>query len=303
MPPPLIVPFTKMSGAGNDFVVLDNRFLRFSDAELAALAASACPRRVGVGADGLLALDEGGDGADFQMRYRNADGSLATMCGNGARCLARFAARAGLGRDAGSDVSLVFDTDGGRYSARVAGGRGASGAVSLNVPPPRDLAPVSGFEDILETDGAASPIVRIWTGTEHLVAFVDDVAAVDLEAVGRRLRHDDAFAPAGTNVNIVQVAGAGRHVRQDLSSDPQPRLVARTFEKGVEGETLACGTGALAVALAAYHTGRVLEPAMDIAMPGGTLRVHFTPGIHGVSNLVLEGPAETVFEGTLEWRG
>ncbi len=295
MPPPLVVPFTKMSGAGNDFVVLDNRFLRFSDAELAALAASACPRRVGVGADGLLALDDGADGADFRMRYRNADGSLATMCGNGARCLARFAARAGLGRDAGDDVRLTFDTDGGRYSARVDGGRGASGAVSLSVPPPRDLAPVSGFEHVVQTDGAASPLVRIWTGTEHVVAFVDDVALVDLETVGARLRHDPAFAPAGTNVNVVHVAESG--------ADAAARIAVRTFEKGVEGETLACGTGALAAALAAFRTGRVHDPAMDVTMPGGTLRVHFTVSGDAVENLVLEGPAETVFEGTLEWRG
>ncbi len=293
---PLVVPFTKMSGAGNDFVVLDNRFLRFSDAELAALAAQACPRRVGVGADGLLALDDADGDADFRMRYRNADGSLATMCGNGARCLARFAARAGLGLEsADGTVRLTFDTDGGRYSARVLGGRGASGAVLLNVPPPRDLAAVTGFEDMIETDGEPSPLVRIWTGTEHLVAFVENVAAVDLEAVGPRLRRDVLFAPAGTNVNVVEIAEAGE--------DAAPRIVVRTFEKGVEGETLACGTGALAAALAAFHTGRVHEPAMDVAMPGGTLRVHFTPGTDGVSDLVLEGPAETVFEGTLEWRG
>ncbi|MGB3541584.1 MAG: hypothetical protein WBA11_01545, partial [Rubrivirga sp.] len=123
----LVVPFTKMSGAGNDFVVLDNRFLRFSVDELDALATRFCPRRTGVGADGLLALDEpqgrrshpdGDPGAHFRMRYRNADGSLGTMCGNGARCLARFAARAGLG-DGGDTVSLAFQTDGGDYRARV----------------------------------------------------------------------------------------------------------------------------------------------------------------------------------------
>ena len=298
MPPALVVPFTKMSGAGNDFVVLDNRFLRFSDAELAALAARVCPRRVGVGADGLLALDEadasGEDGADFRMRYRNADGSPATMCGNGARCLARFAARAGLGRDAGPDVALAFDTDGGRYAARVRGGRAASGAVWLAVPEPGAPEPLDALASLVRHDGRPAPLVRIWTGTEHVVAFVTDAAAVDLAALGPRLRHDAAFAPAGTNVNVVEVVARG-------GPGADARIAARTFEKGVEGETLACGTGALAAALAAFHTGRVAVPAVQVAMPGGVLRVAFTPGAaHAVSDLSLDGPAETVFEGTLE---
>ena len=276
--PALVVPFTKMEGAGNDFVVLDNRFLRFTDDELAALARQACPRRTGVGADGLLALDEG-PGADFRMRYRNADGSLATMCGNGARCLARFAARAGLGTETDGTVSLAFETDGGRYRAQVQG-RGASGPVQLAVPAARDYGP------------GPEGTVRIWTGTEHAVVFTDDVAAFDVEGEGRRLRHDPAFAPAGTNVNAVEVVGPAR-------------VRVRTYEKGVEAETLACGTGAVASALAAALGGR-LGPAdgarqsVAVEMPGGTLEVGFDGG---GENLTLAGPAETVYEGTLEWRG
>lgn len=298
---PLVVPFTKMSGAGNDFVVLDNRFLRFSDAELAALAARVCPRRVGVGADGLLALDDpdAESTVDFRMRYRNADGSLATMCGNGARCLARFAARAGLGRETPDGaVAVAFDTDGGRYTARVAGGvsggRGASGSVRLDVPPPRGFTPLDGFEGVFTLDGQPDPLVRIWTGTEHVVAFVPDVAAVDLAAVGSRVRHDAAFAPAGTNVNVVSVAARGA----TMPAAEDARIAVRTFEKGVEAETLACGTGALAAALAAFRTGRVDVPAVQVAMPGGTLRVTF--GADAASGLTLDGPAETVYEGTLE---
>ena len=304
MPRALIVPFTKMSGAGNDFVVLDNRFLRFSDAELAALAAAVCPRRVGVGADGLLALDDADGEADFRMRYRNSDGSLATMCGNGARCLARFAARAGLGRDTGGDVLLAFDTDGGRYSARVMDGRSASGTVWARraaAARPRPRRWLRGRS----RDGTARCIRSSKSGPARSTSSPSwtRAAAVDLEAVGPRLRHDPAFAPAGTNVNVVEIAEAGHRGRVVADDAPRPRIVVRTFEKGVEGETLACGTGALASALAAYHTGRVHEPAMDVAMPGGTLRVRFTPGFDSVENLVLEGPAETVFEGTLEWNG
>ncbi|HEX8297951.1 MAG TPA: diaminopimelate epimerase [Rubricoccaceae bacterium] len=293
MPPALVVPFTKMSGAGNDFVVLDNRFLRFSDAELAALAARVCPRRVGVGADGLLALDDpDAPGADFRMRYRNADGSLATMCGNGARCLARFAARAGLGHEHETGgIALTFDTDGGRYTAVVAGGRTASGPVRLDVPEPRAFSAVTELAGVLLVDGHADPLVRIWTGTEHAVAFVPDAAAVDLAEAGPRIRHDAGFAPAGTNVNVAEVTSRG-------DAEHDARLTVRTFEKGVEGETLACGTGALAAALAAYRTGRVAVPRVLVAMPGGVLRVAFAPD--GSSELTLDGPAETVYEGTLE---
>ena len=287
---PLVVPFTKMNGAGNDFVVLDNRFLRFSDDELEALARQACPRRTGVGADGLLALDEpdAGSDADFRMRYRNADGSLATMCGNGARCLARFAARAGLGTDdADGTVRLAFDTDGGPYRARVVG-RAASGPVELDVPPPRDF----GRADV---DG---DVLQIWTGTEHAVVFTPDVDAADVDGMGPRLRHDAAFAPAGTNVNFVEVVAAGA----------SPRVRARTFEKGVEAETLACGTGAMAAALAARLAGRIDGPddarqSVAVEMPGGTLTVGFRVAGEAVSDLTLAGPADTAYEGTLEWTG
>ena len=309
--PALVVPFTKMDGAGNDFVVLDNRFLRFTDDELAALARQACPRRSGVGADGLLALDEprgrrsqpDTDGADFRMRYRNADGSLATMCGNGARCLARFAARAGLGtpaEDGGGAVAVVFDTDAGRVRATVPDPGAASGPVTLALPPPRDFAP-TGLRD--GPTPKSSRVFRIWTGTEHAVVFVPDVAREDVAATGGRLRWDNAFRPAGANVDFVQVAG-------------DDRLVVRTFEKGVEAETRACGTGALAAAIVSRLADPVGRPAPDalhvpgagrhelaVEMPGGTLTVAFRLDDGEVSDLTLGGPADTAFEGTLEWRG
>ena len=278
----LVVPFTKMSGAGNDFVVVDNRWFHFSTDELAALAARVCPRRVGVGADGLLALEApDADGAHFRMRYRNADGSLATMCGNGARCLARFAARAGLG-EAGPDgaARLTFDTDGGRYRAVVP----VRGDVTLSVPPPRDFVP-----DALAD--AAGPVHRIWTGTEHAVVFVESAEAADVDATGRRLRHDAAFAPTGTNVDFVEIVEADGEAA---------RVAVRTFEKGVEGETLACGTGAVASALVARLTGRVAADRVAVAMPGGTLTVTFRLDGDAVTDVTLAGPAEIVYEGTLE---
>ncbi|MEM1115488.1 MAG: diaminopimelate epimerase [Bacteroidota bacterium] len=287
---PLVVPFAKMNGAGNDFVVLDNRFLRFSDDELAGLARQTSPRRTGVGADGLLALDDpdaeaADEGVHFRMRYRNADGSLGTMCGNGARCLARFAARAGLGDDTELGVALTFDTDGGRTRADVPD-RAASGPVTLHMPPPRDFAKT-------DLEEAGGPVYRIWTGTEHAVLFVPEADRADVATVGGRLRNDPAFQPTGTNVDVVEVAGPDR-------------LRVRTFEKGVEAETLACGTGALASALVARLTDRLGEGARaDVAveMPGGTLAVGFHLDGPEVRDLTLGGPAETVYEGTLEWTG
>ena len=279
-----------MNGAGNDFVVIDNRWFHFSDDELAALARQACPRRTGVGADGLLALDApaadaDAEGVHFRMRYRNADGSLATMCGNGARCLARFAARAGLGvADAAGASTLVFDTDGGRYRAHVP----PSGDVTLDVPPPRDAGLAR-----LATGETPDGLTHIWTGTEHTVLFVADANAEDLGAIARPIRHDAAFQPAGTNVNLVEVAAPG-------SEAGLAHLVVRTFEKGVEGETLACGTGALASALAARLTGRVASDRVAVAMPGGTLHVGFHLDGETFTDVTLGGPADLVYEGTLE---
>ncbi|MEO0556931.1 MAG: diaminopimelate epimerase [Bacteroidota bacterium] len=279
-PQPLIVPFAKMNGAGNDFIVLDNRFLHFSTDELATLAERFCPRRTGIGADGLLALEDDPE-ADFRMRYRNADGSLGTMCGNGARCLARYAADAGLGTRSGGSVELTFETDGGRYRAEVPD----AGDVQLEVPPSQ------GFSRA-DTDGAET-VYRIWTGTEHAVLFVDAVDGFELATVGPRLRHDPAFAPTGTNVNAVQRIAADR-------------IRVRTFEKGVEAETLACGTGALATALVHRLTDgveRTGRQRVAVEMPGGTLTVGFRL-VNGVPlDLTLAGPAETVYTGTLEWAG
>jgi diaminopimelate epimerase len=288
MPPPLVVPFTKMNGAGNDFIVLDNRFLHLSEDELAGLARRYCPRRTGVGADGLLALenpteDEAAQGVHLRMRYRNADGSRATMCGNGARCIARFARSAGIDGD-----PLLMMTDAGRYRAEVPAD--SSEPVCLHVPPPRDFAPCDVCADLKD---ALSGIWRIWTGTEHAVAFVRDVDSVEVDAVGRRIRHEATFRPAGTNANFVEVIERGREGRS-------ARVRARTFEKGVEAETLACGTGALAAALTARLSGAVAVNTVEVQMPGGLLCVRFAYDGEEVRDVTLEGPAAATFTGLVE---
>ena len=264
MPPrSLVVEFTKMSGAGNDFVVLDNRFYAFSGKELSDLAERWCARRTGVGADGLLAL-EASDEAHFRMRYFNADGSVGTMCGNGARCLARFAHDAGL-----AHTPLHFVTDAGPYSAEV-----SESSVRLAIPSERDFAELP--ED---ADGPAR--CYAWTGTEHLVGVVDRVDQADVAGLGARLRRTNP--PKGANVNFAEVTRSGLRVR--------------TFEKGVEAETLACGTGATASAVAARRQARFEADRVSVEMPGGTLVIGFSADGKAI---YLEGPADYVFRGTLE---
>ena len=280
----LVVPFEKMNGAGNDFIVIDNRFFHFTDEELSALAARWCPRRTGVGADGLLAFARPEDAAahDYRMRYFNADGSRATMCGNGGRCLARFARDAGLEQE-----SFVFESDAGIYRAQLMGEQGAAEqAARLFVPPPRRFRPRVELQS-----GVALPF--IWTGTEHVVLFVGDAAAAAVEAEGWAIRQDAALAPAGANVNFVQVIEAG-------GQGAPAQLVVRTYEKGVEAETQACGTGALAAAVTARLTGRTQTEQIDVQMPGGRLRVGFRLDGEAVQDLYLEGPVAYTFRGTLE---
>ncbi|NBB85938.1 MAG: diaminopimelate epimerase [Bacteroidetes bacterium] len=283
---PLVVEFVKMNGSGNDFIVVDNRFYAFSDDELGTLAARYCPRRTGVGADGLLAFEDASSEAyDFRMRYRNADGSPATMCGNGARCLAAFARVAGLTAD-----PLRFQTDAGVYRAMVSE---AGERVRLFVPPPERFAATHALATA-SVPGDMAPSF-IWTGTEHLVCFVDGDAQANLETWAPALRHDPSLAPDGANVNAV-------HGDVGTVADRRPVLRVRTYEKGVEAETLACGTGALAAAVTARLQGHIAADAAHVDMPGGRLTVGWTWNDGQITDLYLEGAVERVFRGTLEVR-
>lgn len=274
----LVVEFTKMSGAGNDFIVIDNRFYHFSGAELRELVLRWAPRRTGIGADGLLALESADtEGVDFRMRYLNADGSVGSMCGNGARCLARYARSAGL-----ESQPLVFDTDAGRYEAYVEAEPSAD--VRLVLGPYADY----GRRDLAAMEGLPGEAHYVWTGTEHLVVFVPDVDQAPVAETGPVLRADPAISSTGANVNYVEVTG-------------RAALRVRTFEKGVEAETLACGTGATASAIAACLTGRINAGRVQVSMPGGTLVVDIQGDPQFPDRLVLEGPAEFVFRGSFEW--
>lgn len=273
----LVLEFTKMHGAGNDFVVVDNRFYHFSDDELSGLARRLCPRRHSVGADGLLALaPPDGDGTAYRMRYVNADGSWATMCANGARCLARFAQQAGV-----ASGRFAFASDAGRYEADVPDD--PSAPVRLFVPAPERYR---AEHALAQPVGPVEAAAYVWPGTEHVVVFVDDVYDVPVAAWGKAIRRDASLQPAGANVNFVEIDGA---------HEGRPRLRTRTFEKGVEAETLACGTGAVAVAYVARRQERVAADEVEVEMPGGVLRV----GV-GDEGCWLEGPAVHVFRATVE---
>lgn len=262
-----------MNGAGNDFVVADNR-----DGSLSLSAetiARFCDRHRGVGADGFLAVEPAlSSGADFRMRYYNADGGEADMCGNGARCFARFAARL-LPEPPGS---LAFETPAGLIRAEFSGR-----LVTINMSGPHDL------REPAELEVAGAGLCRVHfinTGVPHAVVFVADVGALDVASAGASLRWNPAFAPKGANANFAQVLSPGS-------------LVLRTFERGVEGETLACGTGVCAAALLHHLDAGAPSPVSVRVRGGDTLEVGFDASSGAPRNVTLKGPADFVFDGSI----
>lgn len=282
-----VIEFTKMSGAGNDFIVIDNRFYHFSNTELSELARRLCARRKGIGADGLLALaaDESGD-VDFLMVYYNADGSRGSMCGNGARCLGRFARSTGI-----EGPEMIFDSDAGRY--RIIVPENNLNDIRLYVPGYSDYR--RGVELECRPETGKFDADYLWTGTEHLVCWVDDVSTTDVQSLGLLLRSDPSLAPPGVNVDFAEYVYGNK-----AKPGTEPTVRVRTFEKGVEEETLACGTGAIAVSLSGLLRGIIHSNPVAIEMPGGRLIVGFEGSVERPENLYLEGPAEIIYRGTVE---
>ncbi len=260
-----------MNGAGNDFVMLDNRqgLLSLSREQIARL----CDRNRGVGADGVLVVETAVAAADFRMRYYNADGGEAEMCGNGARCFARFSHRL-LNNEADS---ISFETPAGEIHARFEGENVClqmSDPHSWQDPRPLDLA------------GQIRSVHFVNTGVPHAVVFVDDLDAVDVLKEGAATRYHVAFAPKGTNANFVQVEKSGD-------------LAIRTYERGVEGETLACGTGVVAAALAHAKTHGASSPVQVRVRGGDSLQVTFQTVDADFREVTLTGPADFVFQGRI----
>ena len=262
--------FVKMSGAGNDFVVADNRDGRFR-ADPAAVA-RICNRRFGVGADGLLLVEPAKD-ADFFMRYYNADGSEAEMCGNGARCIARFCSeRCGDGKR-----ELKFQTRAGLIEASVRGEQ-----VRITLSAPRDLR----LRQTIQLKSGAREYHFINTGVPHAMFFTDNADREMVGPVGTEVRRHPDFAPRGTNVDWVQLQG-GNSIR------------VRTYERGVEAETLACGTGVVASAIIAHVLHAIPLPVKVRVQSQRILEVDFTRNGEEFRNVTLTGPAEYCFEGRL----
>lgn len=265
------INFSKMSGSGNDFIIIDNRRACLDGIDLLPFITSVCRRKMSVGADGLI-LIEPSDQADFSWRFFNSDGSRAEMCGNGARCATRFAYVNGIAGE-----SLTFETDAGIVRGQVIADR-----AKVKMPDP------SGLRLDYSIELAAGPLVvsSINTGVPHVVVMTDDVETADVFGMGREIRNLEAFAPAGTNVNFI--------CRQETG-----RLAIRTYERGVEDETLACGTGSIASALVCASKLNWTSPITLRTRSRESLTIHFAENGGRFSDVYLEGDARIIYTGQL----
>ncbi len=267
-----MIEFYKIQGSGNDFILIDNRENALKDVgRVDEFVKHVCRQHVSVGADGLI-LIESSHRAHFRWRFFNADGSEVEMCGNGGRCAARFALIRGIAPE-----RMSFETRAGIIDAEVSGQ-----SVKLRLPDPKDLRRAY----TIDLDGVPTLVSSTNTGVPHVVAFVDDVDGHDVFTMGRTIRYHGEYRPAGTNANFARVLG--RH-----------RIRLRTYERGVEDETLACGTGAVATALLASWTGLVDSPVDVLVKSGETLKIHFTKTEKGFEKVYLEGGTTVVYQGFL----
>ena len=265
------IPFTKMNGTGNDFILINNMSGAYDVVKQPAFVTAVCRAWF---RSGLTALSVSSPplACDFAWRFFNADGSEADMCGNGARCAARFAVENAL-----AGPELAFETRAGVIRAQVTGSR-----VRVQLSQPGTLE--TGIR--LVVDGTERELHSLNTGVPHAVLFVDDVESVPVEALGRAIRFHERFAPQGTNVNFVS-QGAGN------------MLHIRTYERGVEGETFACGTGSVAAALIAAALGMATLPVSLQTRGGEQLRVDAESARAPFGAVFLEGGTRKVCEGML----
>jgi diaminopimelate epimerase len=265
------IPFCKMSGSGNDFILIDNRQRILDGDRLGDFVRRVCTRKISVGADGLI-LIEPSDRVHFRWRFFNADGSEAEMCGNGGRCAARFAVLRGIAPE-----RLSFETLAGIIEAEVHGRQ-----VKLQMVQPWGME----LDLTVGIDGQEHCLHFINSGVPHAVEIVADVSRVAVADLGGKIRFHPRFQPAGTNANFVQPI-ARRHLK------------VRTYERGVEGETLACGTGAVASALIAAAKGLVDSPVAVETTGQEVLNIHFISKGKSYERVFLEGDTRLVYEGHL----
>ncbi len=254
----MTIPFYKYQGTGNDFVMIDNRQQLFSKNDT-KLVNKICDRKFGIGADGLILLENHPE-VDFEMVYYNSDGNLSSMCGNGGRCIVAFAKELGVIED-----ETVFEAVDGRHEAKI-----IDGIVHLKM---------QDVKEIVEKENH----VFLDTGSPHHVQFENDLENLDVKKAGSNIRYGKLYGAAGSNINFVKAEGDSFNVR--------------TYERGVEDETLSCGTGVTAVALAMFHLNKVKKQEVNLNVQGGKLRVTFKKTDSGYEDIYLIGPAQLVYTG------
>ncbi|AXT63476.1 diaminopimelate epimerase [Aquimarina sp. AD10] len=260
----MTLTFYKYQGTGNDFVIIDNRKSILSKNNT-KLFARLCDRKFGIGADGLMLLElPQNKEDDFTMVYFNADGNESSMCGNGGRCLVAFAAFLGVIKD-----QAVFTAIDGKHKAEI-----KDGLVHLQM---QNVSEIEEHDSHLFLD----------TGSPHHVTLVNELQNYDVVSEGQRIRNGAPYFESGSNVNFVEKKNG-------------KLFSVRTYERGVENETLSCGTGVTAVALSMYQTNQTDSKEIDIETPGGALKVTFQKKEKGYQNIFLIGPAEQVFKGEIE---
>lgn len=274
----IIVDFTKIEGAGNDFILIDNRHSRyyFSYSDFAKFV---CDRHRGVGADGLLVI-ENSERSDFKMRYLNADGSEGGMCGNGGRCIAQYIMLAS-GKQTTQFEALDYI-----YSAEIADNK-----IRLQMKNPTDFR--KGL--LIRYGNHVFQIDYVNTGAPHAALFIEDMPQefncfeeIEVNKIGRYIRSHELFSPAGTNVNFIRRINRGE-------------VQIRTYERGVENETLSCGTGSIASAILAAMRYNWDSPIKVLTRSKDTLIINFTNNENKITNVSIEGPANQVFSGTLNY--
>ena len=265
------INFLKLSGSGNDFIIIDNRKNIIEKNNLPDFIKKICRRKMSVGADGFILIEDT-DTADFKWRFYNSDGSIAEMCGNGARCAARFAL---LNNIAGK--KMVFETMAGRVTAIV-----NQDTVKIGMPDPFDVR----IEYPLALSGGHLKLSSINTGVPHVVIIKENIDDIDVPKTGKEIRFHKEYAPAGTNVNFA--------VRLDMGL-----IGIRTYERGVEDETLACGTGSIAVALVMAAIKGMESPLKVKTKSGGILVIHFKKTADKFTDIFLEGDARVIYQGVL----
>jgi diaminopimelate epimerase len=264
--------FTKAVATGNDFIIIDNRNLKLKDG-IDQLAKILCDRKYGIGADGLLLVEKAA-AADFKMRIFNADGSEAEMCGNGSRCIALYASSKGIAAE-----SMRIETKAGMLEASVRGGN-----IKVKLTDPKDIQ----WNLCLMIHECPYRVNFANTGVPHVIHFVNDLETVEVNKLGPKMRYHEEFSPHGTNVDFVKIVDKNKN-----------KIALRTYERGVEDETLACGTGAVASAIISAEAEKLASPITVETRSGEVLKVYFEYAEGNFKNVYLEGKARLVYEGSI----